>query len=452
MSTNTIPYLPHSAEDRKHLLDAVGVESAKELFSDIPAEIALEGGLELPPHLSEFEVYRKLKIAAETNVRGVSFLGGGMYDHLIPAVVPFVMSRSEFVTAYTPYQAEMSQGILQAMFEYQTLVCMLTGLEVSNASLYDGATAAVEACAMAVNSVRGAHRLLYSATLLPQTIEVLKTFFAEIDITLECVEPSAGSGALDLSAVQPHLQKGVAGILVQSPNRYGCIEDYTGFAEAAHGAGAKLIVSANPISLGLLKSPGEWGADVAVGDGQPCGLPQNFGGPGVGFICASKDLMRKMPGRIVGQTVDADGQRAFVLTLQAREQHIKRERATSNICTNQALTAVGVAAYLTCLGPVGIAELARHNHSKANYLYEKLANETLAEGVFDAPFFNEFVMRMPEKAEVVIERMVEEGIFAGLPVEGSYDNAERDLLIAVTEKRTREELDAYVGTLMRVLK
>ncbi|MBN1686928.1 MAG: glycine dehydrogenase, partial [Spirochaetales bacterium] len=238
-----IPYLPHSAEDRRRILDAIGAGSVQDLFSDIPPEIALQRSLDLPDHLSEFEVYRKLKAAADKNVRGVSFLGGGVYDHLIPAVVPFVMSRSEFITAYTPYQAEMSQGILQAMYEYQTLMCALTGLEVSNASLYDGATAAAEACAMALNSVRGAGRLLYSSTLFPQTIEVLKTYFSNIDVDLECVQPAAGSGALTLDAVQPRLGKDVAGIIVQSPNRYGCVEDYSGFAEALHNFGANLIIS-----------------------------------------------------------------------------------------------------------------------------------------------------------------------------------------------------------------
>ncbi len=451
MSSNGIPYIPHSDEDRKRMLEQIGVGSVAELFLDIPEDIRLHKGLDLPGHLSEHEVYSKLKLLSDKNVPGVSFLGGGVYDHLVPSVVPFVTSRSEFLTAYTPYQAEMSQGILQAMFEYQTLACMLTGLDVSNASLYDGATAAAEACAMAVNSVRGADRLLYSATLHPRTVEVLKTYFSNIDIRLECVSPAAGSGALEFGALKGHIEKGVAGLIVQSPNRYGCVEDYSGFAEALHEVGAKLVISSNPISLGLLKPPGEWGADVAVGDGQPCGLSQYFGGPGVGYICATTELMRRMPGRIVGQTVDADGKRAFVLTLQAREQHIKRERATSNICTNQALTAVGMAAYLICLGPEGITEVAEQNHSKARYLYEKLSSRTAAQAVFNEPFFNEFVMRTPAESGIVLERMLNEGYFAGLPLEGAYPGAEKDILIAVTEKRTREELDGYVDALSRVM-
>ena len=431
------------------MLDAVGAGSVKDLFSDIPPDIILDAGLDLPGHLSEFEVYNNLQASADKNIVGVSFLGGGVYDHLIPAVVSSVVSRSEFLTAYTPYQAEMSQGILQAMFEYQTLICALTGLDVSNASLYDGATAAAEACALAVNSVRGAGRLLYSPTIYPQTIEVLKTFFSSHDVELVCMD--SVSGVAKLSDLERYIAKGVAGVLVQSPNRYGCVEDYTGFADAAHAAGAKLIVSANPISLGLLKSPGEWGADVAVGDGQPCGLSQNYGGPGVGYICATRELMRKMPGRIVGETEDADGERAFVLTLQAREQHIKRERATSNICTNQALAALGVAAYLACLGPKGIREVAHQSHSKARYLYEKLVGETAAEPVFTKQFFNEFVLRLPVKSGLVVERMVNNGFHPGIPLDGVYDGSEFDLLIAVTEKRTREELDGYVETLKRVI-
>lgn len=434
------------------MLERIGAASIDELFSDIPEEIRQKSGIELPDHLSEFEVYGKLKELASKNISGISFLGSGVYDHLIPSVVPFVMSRSEFLTAYTPYQAEISQGILQAMYEYQSLLCTLTGLDVSNASLYDGATAAAEACAMAVNSVRKANKILYSSTLYSQTIEVLETFFANMDVELECITAAEGSGVLDLPALRERLDESVAGVIVQSPNRYGCVEDYSGFAEAIHEAGAKLIISSNPVALGLLKSPGEWGADLAVGNGQPCGLPQYFGGPGVGFICAAENLMRKMPGRMVGQTLDSEGNRAFVLTLQAREQHIKRERATSNICTNQALTAVGVAAYLTCLGPEGMRELAGQNHSKARYLYERLSLETEAQEVFGAPFFNEFVMRMPLEADAVVEHMVNQGFFPGIPLNGAYAGAERDLLIAVTEKRTKDEIDGYIDALQRIIR
>jgi glycine dehydrogenase subunit 1 len=439
------------------MLDEIGVADVADLFSDIPSDILLEGGIELAGHRSEFEVYNRLKAAADKNVVGVSFLGSGVYDHLIPSIVPFITSRSEFVTAYTPYQAEMSQGILQAIFEYQSLVCALTSLDVSNASLYDGATAAAEACAMAVNSYRGkggagkgagqgtgGRCLLYSTTLYPHTIEVLKTFFSDIEIELVGIEPSNG-GALSLDDLAEHLDDGAVGVIVQSPNRYGCIEDYTGFADAAHGVGAKLIISANPISLGILKSPGEWNADIAVGDGQSCGLDQNYGGPGVGYICATGELMRRMPGRIVGESEDVDGNRAFVLTLQAREQHIKRERATSNICTNQALAALAVAVYLTSLGPVGVSEVARQSHSKAKYLHERLLADTPAEPLFEEPFFNEFVLRLPMKAESVVEKLTDEGYLPGLPI------AEHDLLVAVTEKRPRDELDRYIALMQKVL-
>ena len=443
------PYLPHTPDDIKQMLDTIGVGSVQELFADIPDAIQLRQRVSLPEPAAEYDVYRKLGELAAENKRAVSFLGAGIYDHIVPAIVPFVQSRSEFLTAYTPYQAEISQGMLQAMFEYQTLVCALTGMEVSNASLYDGAGAATEACAMAVNSVRRARRILYSGTISPGTIGVLKTFFEHIDI--ELVEVPAPTGVLTVEDLDAHLGDDAAAVLVQSPNRYGCIEDYTGFAERIHATQAQFIVSSNPISLGILKSPGEWGADIAVGDGQPCGLAQNFGGPGVGFICATTHLMRKMPGRIVGQTTDAHGKRAFVLTLQAREQHIKRERATSNICTNQALAALGMAAYLSAVGPMGISDVARQNYSKATYLRERLTAIPGVEPLHDHPFFNEFVIRLPQPAISVVDAMIGEGYLAGVPLSAIEDGDPSALLVAVTEKRTREEIDGFVDALGRIL-
>ncbi|MBT3272621.1 MAG: aminomethyl-transferring glycine dehydrogenase subunit GcvPA [Spirochaetales bacterium] len=437
-------YLPHTAEDIEKMLAAIGVDSINNLFDDIPPDILFKGSLNLPEPSSEFEVYQQMRDLATENKKAVSFLGSGIYDHLIPSLVPFVQSRSEFITAYTPYQAEISQGILQAMFEYQSLICSLTGLDVSNASLYDGASAAAEACAMAVNSTRGKRKLLLSSTVNPSTIEVIKTFFSQIDV--ELIELPSKAGVLTIETLRSAVDKDTAGVLVQSPNRFGNVENYEGFAETICEEGARFIISSNPLSLGLLKSPGEWGADIAVGDGQPCGLAQNYGGPGVGFICAGAHMMRKMPGRIVGQTLDADGQRAFVLTLQAREQHIKRERATSNICTNQALAALGMAVYLVTMGSAGLQETALQNHSKAHYLHSKLFAETTAKPLFDQPFFNEFAVTLPKPAAQVIDVMLEMGYFAGVPLEG-----ENEMLVTVTEKRSKDEIDGYVDALRRVL-
>ena len=443
------PYLPHTPEDIRHILDTIGVESVQDLFDDIPDALLLRDQLDLPDATAEYGVYRKLSALAAKNRQAVSFLGTGIYDHIIPAIVPFVQSRSEFLTAYTPYQAEVSQGLLQAMFEYQTMVCALTGMDVSNASLYDGASAAAEACAMAINSVRRSRKILFSGTINPNTIEVLKTFFGQIDI--ELIELQAQSGVLTIADLEGHMGADVAAVLVQSPNRYGSIEDYTGFSDFIHAADAQFIISAHPISLGILKSPGEWGADIAVGDGQACGLAQNFGGPGVGFICAASPLMRKMPGRIVGQSKDVNGNRAYVLTLQAREQHIKRERATSNICTNQALAALGMAVYLAALGPNGIAEIARQNYSKARYLRERLISIPSIRPLYNHPFFNEFTISLPKPAAAVVESMIGEGYLAGVPLSEIEDGDESALIVAVTEKRTKEEIDGFTDALGRIL-
>jgi glycine dehydrogenase subunit 1 len=451
------PTLPHTEEDIREMLAVTGAGSLQELFADIPESLRCARPLELPEAASEFEVYRRLsELAARNRTETVSFLGGGSYDHLIPATVGAVLSRSEFYTSYTPYQAEISQGVLQAIFEYQTLICALTGLEVSNASLYDGATAACEAAALALNTVRRARTVLFSRTLHPNTRRVLATHFSGLDLDL--VEAADRDGVTDREELRRRLREGVAAVLVQSPNVLGFVEDLTGLAEEAHTAGALLVISASPLCLGLLKSPGEWGADVAVGDAQPCGLPMYFGGPTVGYLAARQGLLHKMPGRIAGQSVDREGRRAFVLTLQAREQHIKRERATSNICTNQALAALAVAVYLSTVGRQGLAEAARQCLAKAHYLHERLLRELPVRAMGGQPFFNEFPLLLPRAAGPVLERMEAEGIFAGLPL-GSLapelcpgQDGERVILVAVTEKRTRAELDRYVEVLGRVLR
>ena len=446
-----IAYLPHTEEDIKMMLDAIGITDIEQLFADIPRELTLAKPLEIPEGIPEFEVYRRMQaLAARNRVEPVSFLGCGSYQHIIPAAVEHVLSRSEFYTSYTPYQAEMSQGILQAIFEFQSMICELTGLEVSNASLYDGHTAVSEAAVLALNSVRRSDTILYSSTLHPFTRQVLKTHFANLPVKLE--EIPADRGTTDLEELVKRLRPGVAGVILQSPNTLGCIEDLDGLADKVHENGTLLIVSANPLSLGLLKSPGEWGADIAVGDTQPLGLPSYFGGPSVGYITATEKLLRKMPGRIAGQSLDQEGTRAFLLTLQAREQHIKRERATSNICSNQALAALATTVYLASLGRQGIREVAEQNLYKAHYLYGRLLEETPAEALQDRQFFNEFPVVFPKPAVELLPRMEEAGFYAGVELHRLDPTMpEGALLIAVTERRTREEMDRYVEAMKGAL-
>ncbi|MFW6360919.1 MAG: aminomethyl-transferring glycine dehydrogenase subunit GcvPA [Spirochaetota bacterium] len=445
------PYLPHTDQEIKEMLADIGVDSIDQLFADIPEKIRHKGDLKLPKSQSELEVYTRLQALADKNQQAVSFLGAGMYDHLIPSTVAAIMGRTEFYTSYTPYQAEISQGVLQAIFEFQTMMCQLTSLEVSNASLYDGHTAASEACALAINSTRKTDTILYSSTIHPYTKQVLETFFEDLNVKL--VQLPEKDGVLDTSSIKAQLSDNVAGLLVQSPNIYGILEDYSDIADMLHENKSLFIVSSNPMSLGVLKSQGEWGADIAIGDTQPFGLPAYYGGPSVGYIAATEKLLRKMPGRIVGQTEDEEGKRAFVLTLQAREQHIKRERATSNICSNQALAALGTTVYLATVGKQGLKELAVQNMQKAHYLAEKLRKEAGLELVADRPFFNEFTLSLPKPAAEVASAMEKDGIFAGVAL-NELDAAMPDnlLTVAVTEKRTAAEMDRYVQSIKGALK
>ena len=448
----THPYLPHTQGEIASMLQAIGAPSIDALFADIPSSIRERGGIALASGLSEFEVERRLRELSEANsVDRLSFLGCGCYDHIIPAIVGHIVGRSEFATAYTPYQAEISQGLLQAIFEFQTMICELTGLDVSNASLYDGATAAAEACAMGLAVQRGADTILYAATLHPHTQRVLATSFADRGIRLLAIPEE--EGAASLHQLQPLLDKRVGAVVVQSPNLYGYLEDYGGFAEAVHEAGALFVVSANPMSLGVVRSPAEWGADLAVGDTQVFGFPPTLGGANAGYIAAAEALLRKMPGRIVGQTVDGEGRRAFVLTLQAREQHIRRERATSNICTNQALIALGNAVYLAAVGDGGFRAVCDLNLEKSHYLFSRLTGEMGLAPYAGRPFFNEFTLRLPRPAREVLSRMEQAGIYGGVAQERLRPGSDSRLLtIAVTEKRTREELDRYVAALEEALR
>ncbi|MFO7848862.1 MAG: aminomethyl-transferring glycine dehydrogenase subunit GcvPA [Spirochaetia bacterium] len=444
-------YLPHTKNEVRNMLEEIGVKSIDDLFADIPEKIRFDKPLDMPKGFSELETYRKLLELADKNTHAVSFLGAGSYDHIIPSTVPAIISRSEFYTSYTPYQPEVSQGVLTAIFEFQTMMSELTGLDVPNASLYDGHTASYEACSLAINSTKKTDTILYSSTIHPYTKQVLLTNFADLDIKL--VEIPEKDGMVDLEEVKKNLSPSVAALLVQSPNIYGVLEDYSGLSELLHENKSLFIVSSNPLSLGVLKSQKEWGADIAIGDTQPFGLPSYFGGPSVGYIVSSKKLMRKMPGRIVGQSKDVDGKRAFVLTLQAREQHIKRERATSNICSNQALAALATTVHLATLGKEGLKGIAEQNMHKAHYLFDKMGKELPVKVYTKRPFFNEFTVELPRPAAEVVKAMQKDGFFAGVPLaQIDSTKAEALLTVAVTEKKTKEQMDRYVESMKGALK
>ncbi len=441
-----IPYLPHSDTEIETMLNRIGVSSIDELFSDIPETLRFTKALNLPDSMAEADVFSAMKRMADKNRTRLLFTGGGQYDHAIPSVVPHLMGRSEFVTAYTPYQPEISQGILQVLFEFQSAIAEITGLPVSNASLYDGFTAAAEACTMALNSRRKAHIVLIAGTVHPHTWSVLHSFYGDLDVDLVKLEETGGR--VTLKTLTTALEKAgdkAAGVLVQTPNFYGALEDLGGWSAAIHDAGAKLIVSAHPLSLGVLTSPAEWGADIAIGDTQPLGLPPYFGGPSAGYIACDKSMMRRMPGRIVGETVDADGKRAFVLTLQAREQHIKRERATSNICSNQSLAALANTIYMEAIGPEGFSGVSERNLNAAASLRERLTGELKLEDYTGGPVFNEFTLKIPVSREKWLAPFEREDIAPGFYPNNLDSSLPEDLFtIAVTEKRTAEELERYI--------
>lgn len=437
-------YCPHTPEEIQEMLAAIGVQSIEDLFAPIPAELRCTT-FNLPPGMSEFETYAKLQQLADDNCRNLSlFIGGGFYDHVIPASVDHLSGRAEFYTAYTPYQPECSQGTLQALFEYQTAICRLTGLDVSNASLYDGATALAEAALMAMRSTNRS-KVLVDGCVSPIARQVLATYLSYHDA--ELVELPPLDGMLNRAELAAQLDDRTAALLVQYPNVFGCVEDFSGLADQAHTKGTLLVTAVYPIALGLLKSPGELGADIAVGDGQSLGNPLSFGGPSFGFIAASKAHIRNMPGRIVGETVDKNGERGFVLTLQAREQHIKRHKATSNICSNQSLCALRGLIFLSAIGKQGLADLARLNYDKAEYAKACLAALPGVTVLQTAPTFNEFTVSLPKPAEQVVATLLSKGIAAGLPLGPLYEGSENMLVVTVTEKRSKREIDLLVKEL-----
>ena len=438
---STFPYFPHTEEDIRQMLERIGVSSMEDLYADVPADFIFKGGYDLPDSKSEQEVRDLFEALAAKNPKLKVFVGQGSYDHYTPAIVPNLLSRSEFLTAYTPYQCEISQGTLRYIFEYQSMICNLTGLDVSNASMYDGPTAAAEAMRMAVACAKKKNTVLVSKGLLPNVIEVIKTYAKYYGTVIEEIDLDGGQTSLD--SLKALIAKGdVAGAIVPSINRYGIIEDLTGFADALHEAGAVLAEYCDPSALAVLKTPAEWGADIAVGDGQSLGIPMSFGGPSVGFMACLKDYMRKLPGRIVGQTADASGKRAFVLTLQAREQHIRREKATSNICSNESLMALFVTIYLSVMGPKGMREVNEKSTAGAHYLFNELLKTGKFEPVFpDKPFLKEFVLRPLVDLKALNAKLTAAGFFAALPTEEGYAS------FCVTEKRSKEEIDALVATI-----
>jgi glycine dehydrogenase subunit 1 len=428
-------YFPHTDADLQAMLDRVGIDSVDALYSQIPDSIRFRGDYKLPSEMSEMEVRQLFEKLGSMNQQLTCFAGMGVYDHYTPSVIPQLLQRSEFLTSYTPYQAEISQGTLHYIFEYQSMMAELTGMDIANASMYDGTTATAEAMMMAVAAGKKQNKVLVSAGLNPKTREVLETYALHQGIELETIPLK--DGVTDLESLKTSLAEGgVAGVIVQQPNVYGIVEDFTGFADACHEQKALFVMNSVIADLAVLKTPGEWGADIAVGDGQSLGIPMQFGGPYVGYMCCTEKLIRKMPGRIVGMTKDTRDQRAFVLTLQAREQHIRRQKATSNICSNQSLMALFVTIYLSLMGKQGLKEAAQLSYAGAHYLWDELKKTGRFHLVFDQPFFNEFYVKYDGDVDTLYQRFVEAGFLVAKLEDG--------LVFAVTEKRTKEEIDNLV--------
>ncbi|HEY7525629.1 MAG TPA: aminomethyl-transferring glycine dehydrogenase subunit GcvPA [Candidatus Limnocylindria bacterium] len=441
-------YSPHTEADHRRMLDAIGVASVEDLFADIPASVRARR-FDLPPPLTEQEVRAELvRLADRNRIPGISFLGAGAYRHLVPAVVMEVIGRSEFATAYTPYQPEVSQGTLQSIYEFQSLICELTGMEVASASHYDGATATAEAALMACRLTRR-HRVAISAAVAPQVRAVLTTYCAGpgveiVEIPADLAE--GGSGLTPVEAVSAALDDSIACVVAQQPNFFGGLEPMRELADAAHAVGAQLVAVVEPTSLGMLEPPGAYGADIVAAEGQPLGIPLSYGGPYVGLMAAGMASVRQMPGRLVGATRDAQGRKGYVLTLQAREQHIRREKAASNICTNQALCALAATAYLTAVGPEGLREVAELSATQARHLSSALEAAGLGERRFRAPYFAEVAIRLPDAARRHAA-LAEQGIVAGYPLWRDYPELADTLLLAATELTTDDDVAALVRAL-----
>ena len=432
-----LSYFPHTEEDVRAMLERIGVNSLDDLFSDVPADFVFKGEYDLPSAMSEQQVRDYFEKLASMNTKLKVFVGQGAYDHYIPSVIPYITGRSEFITAYTPYQCEISQGTLRYIFEWQSMICRLTGMDIANASVYDGPTAAAEAMRMCIACTKKRNSVIVAASLLPNVIDTIRTYarYSGINVIVsEHVAEDVAEGVLDL-----------AGVIVPSVNRYGIVENHAGLAGLVHGAGALLVEYCDPSTLAVLKTPAEWGADIAVGDGQSLGIPLCYGGPYVGFMACRNEFMRKLTGRIVGQTTDAEGRRCFVLTLQAREQHIRREKATSNICSNESLLALWCTVYLSLMGPEGMKRVNELSFDGAHYLYSELMKTGLFEEVFpNAPFINEFVLKPLCPADKLQQALLDGGYFAALQTEEGY------VTFCVTEKHSREEIDGLVAIVKEV--
>ena len=431
-------YFPHTDDDLKQMLKVCGVKSIDELYADIPANLELREDYDLPDAMSEVEVRKFFDELGSRNQQIKAFVGAGVYDHYTPSVVASIVGRSEFLTSYTPYQAEISQGTLQYIFEYQSMMAELTGMEVSNASMYDGTTATAEAMMMACAASRKRNKVLISATMNPIVTRVVNTYakFHGVEV-VEIAEEDGVTSKADFEAKVS--ADDVAGVIVAAPNFYGIVEDYTGWADLCHEHKALFIINSVASDLAVIKNPGEWGADIAVGDGQSLGIPLNYGGPYVGYMCTSKKLIRKMPGRIVGATTDADGRRTFVLTLQAREQHIRREKATSNICSNESLMALYVTVYMSLMGKKGMREVNELSYCNAHYLADKLCeSEHFSLAYPDKPYLNEFVLNVKGNLPALQQALLDEGIQLGIALD------DHTLLVCATETTSREEIDALI--------
>jgi glycine dehydrogenase subunit 1 len=440
-------YISNTPAQQRDMLGAIGASSVEDLLIRVPSKARLSRPLDLPAALAETDLIRHLRDLAARNASAddhACFLGGGSYDHTIPSPINHLILRGEFFTAYTPYQPEASQGTLRSIYEYQSMIAELTGMDVANASLYDGASSLAEAGLMA-HAVTGRDGIALSAGVNPLYRQVVETYCEGPDLKLQSV--ALGDGITDLEALRKAVSGTTAAVVLQHPNFFGCLEDVPAAAEIAHAAGALLIVVADPVNLAVLAPPGAQGADLVVGEGQGLGVPMSFGGPNLGVFAAKQDLVRRMPGRLVGATVDADGRRGFVLTLQTREQHIRREKATSNICTNVALCALMATIHLAIMGKQGLRAVGELSLAKAHYAAAEFGKVPGVQLRFGAPFFKEFTLRLPKSPERVVKRLMKEKILAGLPLK-PFDRRYRDcLLVAVTEKRTREEIDRYCRAL-----
>lgn len=442
-----MPYIPHTEKDIKEMLQAIGAKSVEDLFDPIPEGLRLKKPLNLPPGLSEQGLVSEMKRLAAKNATvedHISFIGAGAYNHYIPSVVNHILLRSEFYTSYTPYQAEISQGTLQAIFEYQTLICQLTGMDVANASLYEGASATAEAILMA-RRINDRKKIVISSALHPEYRDVVKTYLKTQPVTIEEILHCTEAGTTLPEALEKHIDEDTSCVVIQQPNFFGCIEDLKTLCELAHKKGALfIVVITEPVSLGLLKSPGELGADIVVGEGQSLGNSLSFGGPYLGFFATREKYLRQMPGRLVGETSDKDGNRGYILTLSTREQHIRREKATSNICTNEGLCALAATVYMCMLGKKGMMELARLNLSKAEYLKKALQSVKGVKLAFNAPTFNEFVIEVDKNPDELLKAMSEKEIWGGIALKRFYPYLDRHIILCVTEMNTKAELDKLV--------